>query len=47
MQYEKGGRFEKAEALSTEVREMGRVNKKARRAAVKSAAAGGGDDDWL
>eukprot|EP00198_Chlamydomonas_reinhardtii_P003121 XP_001692457.1 predicted protein [Chlamydomonas reinhardtii] len=47
VQYEKGGRFEKAEALSTEVREMGRVNKKARRAAVKSAAAGGGDDDWL
>ncbi|KAG2437142.1 hypothetical protein HYH02_011398 [Chlamydomonas schloesseri] len=47
VQYEKGGRFEKAEALSTEVREMGRVNKKARRAAAKTAAAGGGDDDWL
>ncbi|KAG2429911.1 hypothetical protein HXX76_010691 [Chlamydomonas incerta] len=46
VQYEKGGRFEKAEAASLEAREMTRVNKKARRAA-KGAAAAGGDDDWL
>ncbi|PNH06989.1 hypothetical protein TSOC_006602 [Tetrabaena socialis] len=44
--YEKGGRSERQEAASDEVRAMGRQNKKARLAAKAVFAAQGGDD-WL
>ncbi|KXZ53755.1 hypothetical protein GPECTOR_6g672 [Gonium pectorale] len=44
--YEKGARFERAEAASSEVRQLSRNNKKARKAA-KAAAAAGGEDDWI